>query len=126
MRGMNVSGPCPAGNEWLWNCNRGALAATGTNQSNAFAIPLGQDLTVFSSVPSGTGCILPAGIGLVEEYAVANHGANALLVYPPVGGTLGTAGTNAAYSLPAGKTGYFMRVDSGNQPVSPPAFTVSP
>ena len=108
------------------NGNHGALAATGSNQATAYPIPLGQDLTVLYGVPSGTGCILHAGISPSEEYAIANHGANALLAHPPVGGTLGTAGTNAACSLPAGKTAYFARVDSGNLPVSAPAFTVSP
>ncbi len=86
------------------------LTATGTTQSNAYVIPPGQSLSVFSTAASGTGCILPNGISAGEEYEVANHGSNALLVYPPVGGKMGSASTNTAYSLAAGKTGYFLCV----------------
>lgn len=100
----------PAGGEWLPKAGTG-LTAAGTNQGTAYAIPSGQDFSVFTTVASGTGAILPsAGVGKSEEYVVANHGTNALAVYPPVGGTMGSASTNTAYSLAAGKTGYFLNV----------------
>lgn len=86
------------------------LTAAGTTQGNAYVIPAGQSLSVFATVASGTGCILPTSVGAGEEYEVANHGVNALLVYPPVGGKMGNASTNTGYSLAAGKTGYFLCV----------------
>jgi hypothetical protein len=80
-------------------------------QGNATAIPAGQDWSVFTSVSAGQGAILPAtGVSVGEEYMVSNHGANALLIYPPVGGTVGGGALNAAYSLAAGKTGRFRNV----------------
>ncbi len=86
------------------------LSGAGTTQGNAYVIPIGQALSVFSTVGSGTGAILPPLVSLGEEYEIANHGANALLVYPPVGGKMGSASTNTGYSLVAGKTGYFLCV----------------
>lgn len=100
----------PRGNDWLPVVTQ-PLTATGNSQGTALAIPSGQDGTIVGTVAASTGVILPAaGVGLGEEYMIANHGANALSVYPAVGGKVGTAGTNAAYSLAAGKTGYFMFV----------------
>jgi hypothetical protein len=66
---------------------------------------------MFNTVSRGQGAILPAaGVSFGEEYAVANHGSNALLIYPPMGGTIGGGAVNAAYSLAAGKTGRFRDV----------------
>jgi hypothetical protein len=87
------------------------LSAAGTTQGTATAIPSGQDWSVFDTVAAGQGAILPAaGVSAGEEYVVSNHGANALLIYPPVGGTIGGGAVNAAYSLAAGKTGSFRNV----------------
>jgi hypothetical protein len=62
-------------------------------------------------VASGAGAKLPpAGVSVGEDYEVANHGANALLVYPALGGQIGTLGTNVGYSLAAGKLGWFRYV----------------
>jgi len=100
----------PAGNEWLVKPVNN-LTAAGSSQGTAYVIPAGQDGSIFTTVASGTGALLPVnGIGLGEEYTVANHGVNALLVYPPVGGKVGNASTNTGYTLNAGKTGYFMFV----------------
>lgn len=109
MKGMaNPQGP--KGNEWLPNVVSG-LTAAGSTQGTATAIPAGQDESVFTTVAASTGCIFPAsGVGVGEEYVIANHGGNALSVYPPSGGKMGTGATNAAYSLAAGKTGYFTYV----------------
>lgn len=65
-----------------------------------------------------TTCAASAGVNLPsvgvspgEEYVIANHGANACSVYPGVaGGKMGTASAGAAYSLTAGKTGYFLYI----------------
>ena len=109
MRGNPVS-TAPRGSEWLPNVVAG-LTALGTTQSNAFAIPSGQDSSIFGTVASGTGCALPgSGVGVGEDYEVANHGTNALLVYPALGGNIGTLGANAGYSLAAGKLAWFRYV----------------
>ena len=88
---------------WIPN-TVGNLTATGSTQGTALAIPLGQDLSVVTTVASATGTVLPgpAGISLGEDYIVANHGANALEVYTSTGGKIGTLATNGGYSLAAG------------------------
>lgn len=107
MRGQS-SPQAPKFNEWLPNVINN-LTAAGNSQGTALAIPAGQDMSIFTTVAASTGAILPgAGVTLGEEYVIANHGANALSVYPASGGKMGTASANAAYSLAAGKTGYFV------------------
>ena len=109
MKGMSNT-QAPKGGEWLPNVVTGLVGA-GSSQGTALAIPSGQDESVFITVAASTGCIMPSsGVSLGEEYVVANHGANALSVYPATGGKMGTASTNGAYSLAAGKTGYFTYV----------------
>jgi hypothetical protein len=72
------------------------LTATGTTQ--ATALQLGADINVCSTVAASTGVILqPMNPG--DEVIVRNGGANALLVYPPVGGTINALSANAGYSV---------------------------
>jgi hypothetical protein len=87
-----------------------ALTAAGTNQATATAIT--NDFSVFTTVGSGTGARLPVAnaasmCGLAGDvYIVVNNQAtNALLVYPPTGGSFVAAAASA--SIPAGKTGDF-------------------
>lgn len=89
-----------------------AQTAAGTTQANAYAIV--SDLTVFSTVASGSGARLPAAnaASLTAQagdiYVVVNGQAtNALLVYPPVGGNFSAVAVNTAVSVPAGKTADF-------------------
>jgi hypothetical protein len=63
----------PVGNEWLYKIANN-LSAAGSTQNNATAIPIGQTMSVFTSVSAGQGCVLPMGVGVGEDYAVANHG----------------------------------------------------
>jgi len=72
------------------------LTAAGTVQGNA--APLGADNNRFTTVGAGTGCILPA-MNPGDSINVFNAGANALLIYPPVGAKINALGTNAGYSL---------------------------
>lgn len=81
------------------------LTATGATQGTALLLP--SEISVFTTVASGTGAILPAGMAAGDMYTVCNHGANALLVYPPTGGAIGTGATNAGASVAAGKTADF-------------------
>jgi hypothetical protein len=112
MRGVSSYAVPP--NAWLPKVVTN-LTATGSTQGTALAIPLGQDSSIFTTVAASTGALLPGGpgVGIGEEYSVANHGANALLVYPAVGGKIGTLATNAGYSLPAGNGITFQFVGGG-------------
>lgn len=75
-----------------------SLVATGTIQGNALALPA--DINRFGTVAAGTGAIIPPCNG-GDELTVVNAGANALLVYPPVGGTINSLAANAGYSVAA-------------------------
>jgi hypothetical protein len=72
------------------------LTALGTIQGNAFVI--GTDISRFTTVAAGTGAILPP-MNPGDSVEIVNAGANALLVYPPVGGKINGLGTNAGYSV---------------------------
>jgi len=72
------------------------LTATGATQAGA--LPLGADNNAFTTVGAGTGAILPA-MNPGDDVTVYNGGANALLLYPPVGGQIKGLGVNVGYSL---------------------------
>jgi hypothetical protein len=84
------------------------LTATGTNQ--ATALPLGPHrLAVHvTSVPSGTGVLLPSPRPGALVLVRNDDSANALAVYPPPGGTINGGSANAAYSLAAGASAAFL------------------
>jgi hypothetical protein len=83
------------------------ITATGTNQATAY--PLGpHKLAVHvTSVPSGTGVILPSprvgSIVLIRN----DDGSNSLSVYPPSGGTINGGSANAASTVTAGSSATF-------------------
>lgn len=85
------------------------LSAAGSTQ--ATAAPIVEDFSVFSTVAAGQGAILPAQSDRLDSYEVANLGANALLVYPPVGGTINALAANAGFSVAAGKVASFKKVN---------------
>ncbi len=84
-----------------------AQTALGSTQGTAFAI--GVNITEFSTVAASTGAILPNGPRQYrgDTYLVANQGANALSVYPPVGFAIGLTATKGAASGPSGQTAIF-------------------
>jgi hypothetical protein len=91
------------------------LTATGNNQATALALPT--DFNVFTTVAASTGAILPgaqdtsATPGIVlptDQITVVNHGANTLSVYPQSGGKIANGSANAAFSVPANKTAFFL------------------
>jgi hypothetical protein len=91
--------------------------ATGATQGTAF--PLTTEFTEFTTVAASTGALLPAPTGVRppgtgDAFLVANQGANALLVYPPVGFQIGLAGANTGVSVASGKVGYFVAKGNGN------------
>jgi hypothetical protein len=80
--------------------------ATGTNQATAFETSTA--FVRFITVASGTGCLLDNGARGDSQYII-NAGANTLLVYPHVGGTINQLSANAAFSIPAGSWAAFDR-----------------
>lgn len=78
------------------------LTAAGSTQGTA--LPITTDFAVCTTVASGTGVILPANAVASDQYMIANHGSNALLVYPPTGGAIANGTVNAGLSVPATKS----------------------
>lgn len=85
-----------------------ALTATGSTQGTALAVP--SNINQFTTVAASTGAILPATAQPSDEYVIMNAGANALLVYPPSGASIGAGAANAGFSVAAGKSAYFFFV----------------
>ena len=83
--------------------------ATGATQGTAYV--LGAVNTKFGTVAAGTGAILPTGAP-GDEFWVTNFGANALAVYPPVGGALNNGGANASVNVAANGTTIFKCMDN--------------
>lgn len=89
--------------------------AAGTNQGNA--LPLPSDGVLFTTVAASTGTILPATgpqCNVFDSFIIVNHGANTLSVYPPVGGKIANGSANAAFSVAATKTAWFISLGGGN------------
>lgn len=91
-----------------------SASGAGTNQSTATAITTAN--TVFTTVAAGTGGRLPVTptVSANDRLHVANHGANTLALYPPVGGKLGTASTNVPALIAPGKAADFFCIDGTN------------
>lgn len=104
------AGTSPLATQMTLGSIANGLTAAGSTQGTAAALPA--DINVFSTVAASTGAILPASLAPADEITVANNGANALLVYPPVGAAIGTAGTNTGVSVAAGKIGVFTRISN--------------
>ena len=85
------------------------LSAAGTTQAGA--TPISADISEFTTVAASAGARLPvADMAAGDDLLVANFGANALALYPPVGHKANNGATNAAVSIPVGKVAhaYFM------------------
>ena len=83
-------------------------AASGTTQGTATLINLG--MNNFTTVPSSSGAILPTTTS--TRIIVRNAGANTLLVYPPVGQTINSLGTNVAYAQSIGSIAEYIQIGS--------------
>lgn len=99
--GLFVSGDIiqTSSNAFIQTTYSPSLTATGTVQSNAYAITATNNQ--FTTVPSGAGARLPADVSGATIF-VANDSANALLVYPPVSGVIDQATANTPISVSAG------------------------
>ena len=88
---------------------KNSLTAAGSSQGTALAIP--SDFSVFTTVAASTGAIMPANCLPGDWFTIVNHGANALSIYPPVGGKIKNGATNAAASLAAGAVAQVICID---------------
>lgn len=83
------------------------FTSAGINQATAQPISIQE--SVFTAVPTGTGCRLPSPASFA--ITIYNQGANTLLVYPAVGDQIGTNGINASVSIAAGSCAVFSSFD---------------
>ena len=94
----------PAGFEVQTNIT--GLTATGTTQ--ATALVLTRQRSVVTTVAAGAGVVLVSG-GVGVMLLVVNRSANALLVYPVLGGSIGLLAVNAAVTVAAGTGRFFLQ-----------------
>lgn len=83
---------------------QGATGITAAGATQATATVLQADVNVVSTAAAATGVILQA-LNQGDWIVVRNNGANAVLIYPPVGGTINALASNAGYSVAAGASG---------------------
>jgi hypothetical protein len=83
-----------------------SVTATGATQATA-AVAFG-DSCIVTTAAAGTGVILGGpSFTSGDEVKVTNLGANALLVYPPLGGQINALAINAGFSVAIGKVAEF-------------------
>lgn len=81
------------------------LTATGTGQADALSLP--GDINVVSLVFAGGGVKLPSSPQPGDSLLVTNIGANTLLIYPSVGGSIQGGAANTPFTLPVGSSATF-------------------
>lgn len=89
--------------------NDTAIAQTSLGSNQATAHETSTAYVEYTTVGANTGAILDNG-NVGDGQVIWNNSANSLNVYPTVGGTINTLGTNAAFSLGAGQLGLFKRL----------------
>lgn len=87
-----------------------ALTAAGSNQATALALT--SEVNVIGTAAASTGVALPAAFDIGDEFVVVNGGANAITVYPFVGGYINALAQNAGVSVAAGASQTFKAVTS--------------
>ncbi len=93
------------------------IIGAGTNQATATAITTAN--TIVSTVAAGTGVVLPSSasvppVNTNDRLHVANHGANTLACYPPVGGSLSNNAVNVPALIAPNKCADFYCIDGTN------------
>jgi hypothetical protein len=86
--------------------------ANATTQATATAITA--DVTVFSTVASTGAAILPNNASAADILIMNGQATNALIVFPPVGGTINGGSANASYSQAASKCARYVTADGLN------------
>ena len=82
--------------------------ASTTTQSTATAITY--DITTFTTVASTGAVILPSG-GAADIRIMNAQATNALVVFPPLGGTINGGSANASYSQAVSKCARYVSAD---------------
>ena len=85
-----------------------SLTASTTTQATATAITA--DVSVFTTVASTGAVILPSG-GAADILIMKGQATNALIVFPPVGGTINNGSANASYSQAVSKCARYVTAD---------------
>lgn len=78
-----------------------AIGLTGAGTNQATGLLLGSAINVFGTVAASTAARLPVAT-LADSITVRNGGANALLLFPAVGGQINAVTVDASLSLAAG------------------------
>jgi hypothetical protein len=91
-----ASGLSAVNSQAIQGVTANTLTATGSTQGTALALPA--DVNRFTTVAASTGTILPP-MNPGDEVIIYNGGANALSVYPPVGGAINAIAANSPYSV---------------------------
>lgn len=92
------------------------LTATGTTRADAYAITKTQN--EFTTVASGTGCILPANAA-GADITIWNQGADTLNVYPVAGAQIDALGTNNPDTIAAGSSKRYTAMSSSYYRTAP-------
>lgn len=91
-----------------------ATGLTGLGSTQATALALTASISNVTTAAASTGVIVPAGQEAGDVLTVRNGGANALLVYPLLGGVINALSANAGFSVAAGKIAVLTALDGIN------------
>lgn len=98
------------------------ITAAGTNQGTALVLNPLIAFNQLSTVASGTGVMLPL-VPTGSQVSICNNGANVCLVYPQVGGAIGSLASNAGFSLGVNFSATFTSVNGLNWCTGPTPAT---
>lgn len=114
--GKNLTGsgiPPLAATSINGTCSSAAgLTATGSSQTDAYAISV--DNNLFTTTAASTGARLPASPIPGDEVFISNQGANTLTVYPATSDKINALSANAGFSVAAGKSCLFIAIGSSS------------
>lgn len=88
------------------------IAGVGTAQSGAAAIPLLVNNVLATTAGGATAFVLPSTAEIDVPYSVINSSATAALVFPPSGGAINAAATDASVSIAQNLGRIFIRKSS--------------
>lgn len=84
------------------------VAAAGSAQTDATLI--GANVTIVTGASGTNGVVLRKANNKYAALVYTSAATNALLVYPPSGGTINGGSVNASFSIPAKKTAAFYAI----------------
>lgn len=108
-RQSKIVGSGQSGGSAVYISGDAASGLTATGSTQGTALPLTADNNAFAIVAASTGAILINGAP-GDECFVYNGGANALTVYPPVGGTINNLAANTGFSVATTKAAAFVQI----------------